>query len=365
MDLDRVTVVGSGAGGMAVAGALAEGDSTVTLADLEAFPANLAAIGDRGGIRCRHQDEATPRLIPVEEVTTDVAGAVASAPTAVVVAPLMGHAALLDAMGDAAAKLDGLLFVGEGGGAIRMRARAAQPRSVAELNTLPYLARVEGAGAVMVRPKSGGVFVAGAPAADGAAWQEVLAATWPWVAAADDVYDTTLANYNVIDHVPTVLANAGYLEAGTGPWRLWGEGCTPAVARGIDALDAELQTLRGALELPSRRYGDCLAAQGFAPHVEATLHATIQGSVLRDLEVERNPQFLESRFIMEDVPHGLVLIESIAAAHGVTLPLCSSLITLASVLVGEDLRAAGTTLASLGLPTEAAALDDLLRGGAS
>lgn len=362
--VDAVTVVGSGAGGMAVAAALAESGASVTLADLEEFSANLEAIWDEGGVRRRPQEADTAELVPVEGVTTDLAAATAEASTVVVVSPLMGHQPLLDAMGKATVDLDGLLFIGEGGGVLRARARhGTAPASVAECNTLPYLARAEAPGQVMVRPKQGGVFVAASPVDGTTAWHEVLGELWPWLEAAEDVLDTLIANYNVIDHVPTVLANAGYLEAGEGPWPLWGEGCTPAVARGIAGLDAELQRLRDALGLPERRYADCLVAQGFAPRVEDTLFDTIQGSVLSTLEIERDAEFLRSRFIMEDVPHALVLIESIGRSHGVDLPLVSSLITFASVLVDEDLRASGTTLAGLGLPEDPETLADLLRMG--
>jgi len=175
------------------------------------------------------------------------------------------------------------------------------------------------------------------------------------------VLDTLLANYNAIDHVPTVLANAGYLQSGEGSWRLWGDGCTPAVAAAIEALDSELQDLRARLGLPHRRYEDCLVAQGFAPARGDDLYATIQSSILAGAEVTRGPRFLDSRFIREDVPHALVLIESVASAYGLETPLISAMITFAGALLNEDVRAAGTTLEGLGLPTSGAELDDLVR----
>ena len=355
--MESVTVVGSGAGGMAVSAAIAETGRDVTICDHPDFPANIDAIAARGAVHRRLRDRDEVESIAVAGATTDIGAAVAGADLVVVVAPLLAHPVLLGAVGDAGPRL---LFVGEGGGALRAVGAGRSPGSVAEFNTLPYLARLESPGQVMVRNKTGGLFLAAADPAATPGWMDFATAAWPWAAAAEDVFDTIIANYNVIDHVPTVLANAGYLEGGAGKWHLWGSGCTPSVARAIQALDDELQRLRLALGLPRREYADCLVAQGFVERRGEDLHATIHDSVIADVTIERGPAFLEFRFITEDVPHGLVLIESIGRAYGVDLPVVGALITFTSMLLGRDTRAGGTTLATLGLPETGAELDEVL-----
>jgi opine dehydrogenase len=304
--------------------------------------------------------EDGPTQVPVKKASTDP-GQIEDVEEVVVVAPLLGHESLLAWLSPHLRSGHRLLFIGEGGGALRALASLPlEPAGIAEFNTLPYLARVEGPGRVMVRPKQGGVYVAAADPGSTPRWLESARATWPWADGAETVLDTVLANYNVIDHVPTVLANAGYLESGSGPWALWGEGCTPAVGRAIAALDDDLRHIRSTLGMVDRRYAQCLVDQGFAPPPAQDVYSTIHKSVLSGVMVERSDSFLEGRFVMEDVPHALVLIESIARIYGVETPYISALITFAAALVGADVRAAGTTVASLGLPTDPAGFDRLV-----
>jgi len=359
MAATSTTVVGSGAGGLAVAAALSTAGREVHLCDAPEFSEHIDAVLAHKGVERRRHDSEDVELVPIAGAGTDIGSGVAGADLVVVVAPLLAHESMLATIGEEGERL---LFFGEGGGALRAVGAGRSPATVAETNTLPYLARIEGLGRVSVRDKTGGLFIASALPSSSSAWIAELIDVWPILEAAQDVFDTLLANYNVIDHVPTVLTNVGRLEGGSGPWPLWGEGCTPAVAAVIDELDSELQDLRRDLGLPERGYEDCLVAQGFAPGRGADLHATIHGSALRGAQVATGPDFLNGRFIREDVPHAMVLIESVARAYGHEVPLTSSLITLTSALLAEDVRATGVTLSSLGLPTTGSDLDALLRG---
>lgn len=60
-----------------------------------------------------------------------------------------------------------------------------------------------------------------------------------------------------------------------------------------------------------------------------------------------SPTSIRSRYIKEDVSQGLVLLESMAVKIGVDTPVTSSLITIASVALGENLRENGRTIQKL------------------
>ena len=79
-------------------------------------------------------------------------------------------------------------------------------------------------------------------------------------------------------------------------------------------------------------------------------------------ERAKGPLTVRSRYIMEDVPQGLGLLESLGAALGVPTPVCSSLIEIASAALGCDLRAQGRTIERLGRDNIRAILDDAERG---
>lgn len=61
-----------------------------------------------------------------------------------------------------------------------------------------------------------------------------------------------------------------------------------------------------------------------------------------------SPTSVHSRYITEDVSQGLVLLESIANHIDVSVPLTSSLITIASQALGIDFRSIGRTIEKLG-----------------
>ena len=62
----------------------------------------------------------------------------------------------------------------------------------------------------------------------------------------------------------------------------------------------------------------------------------------------KGPLSAEDRYLTEDVPQGLVLLESLGQYLGVATPVCTALIELASAALGRDLRQTGRTLARLG-----------------
>jgi opine dehydrogenase len=169
---------------------------------------------------------------------------------------------------------------------------------------------------------------------------------WPWVSAAQDVWETTLVNYDAIDHVATLLCNLGSAEGRMGRMLLWGEGATPGVVNAIEAVDAELLALRDALGIGNRRrYINYIKDQGFVDEVKSSLYETIQASKLVLSPFVCGPRALESRYVTEDVPCALVLASSIGVELGVGTPLIDGLIALASAVTKTDWRVAGRSLA--------------------
>ena len=78
----------------------------------------------------------------------------------------------------------------------------------------------------------------------------------------------------------------------------------------------------------------------------------------------KGPVSVDSRYITEDVPQGLVLLESLGRALHIATPVASALIEIASAALGRPLRAQGRTLDALGHENVERILDDA-RGGNS
>ena len=62
----------------------------------------------------------------------------------------------------------------------------------------------------------------------------------------------------------------------------------------------------------------------------------------------KGPVVVDSRYISEDVPQGLVMLEALSQHLGMATPVCTALIEIATAALGRDLRAEGRTLERLG-----------------
>ena len=67
------------------------------------------------------------------------------------------------------------------------------------------------------------------------------------------------------------------------------------------------------------------------------------------------PPSLQHKYVVEDVPCGLVAMSGLGRAAGVATPVIEGLIALTSAMLGRDLRAEGRNLEQLGLGGKSAA----------
>jgi len=121
---------------------------------------------------------------------------------------------------------------------------------------------------------------------------------------------------------------------------------TPSTWRILEKLDAEKM--------------DVLEKLGFErlPYVEACKYRNSLDDTRDAKEVffwyaamptrAKGPIVVDSRYISEDVPEGLVMLESLGKQLNVKTPICTSLIEIATAALGRDLRAQGRTPEKLG-----------------
>ena len=144
-----------------------------------------------------------------------------------------------------------------------------------------------------------------------------------------------------------MILNAGWIEQTGGDFLFYVQGMSPAVVQVMDQLDDERMAVGEALGLDLTPH-DQMAKIWYG-------HQGYQGSTYPDKE--RNPVYasikaesqLDSRYLTEDIPFGLVPLEDVGKLVGVEMPICTSLINLANSLLGRDFRATGQTLGNIGL----------------
>jgi opine dehydrogenase len=345
----RVTVVGAGPGGLAVAGNAALRGHDVTLCDRDLE--RVEAVGGRGGIEV---EGAIEGFASVTRTVDDPADAVAEADIVFIVTQGQDQGEAAAAMADALPR-DAVVVVLPGctGGALEVANRLGGGRAcVAEGDAFPFGCSIPRPGVSRIASMKRTFSAATIPAGDERAPAR-LREVFPEVSPAPTVLATSLANMNMVLHVAPMICNAGRIEFSGGGFDFYGNGVTPSVARVMAGMDAERAEVARALETPtptllewmSTTYG--VTAASLYDGVRA-LHHDVYGAMPA-------PRNLRHRYLLEDVACGAVPIAQLGRLCGLEMRVTCDLIELASALTGIDFWATGRTLARLGLEGESPA----------
>lgn len=158
--------------------------------------------------------------------------------------------------------------------------------------------------------------------------------------------EVAIHNPNLIVHTVGAVMSIPRVEKTNGDYCMYWEVFTPSVWKILEKLDAEKM--------------DILEKLGYArlPYVEACkFRNTLDDS--RDAKEifmwyasmptrAKGPIKVDSRYISEDVPQGLVMLEALGKKVGVATPVGTALIELATAALGRDMRQEGRTLEVLG-----------------
>lgn len=231
-----------------------------------------------------------------------------------------------------------------GGSRVFQRGLAAAPQAgsaapgIVELNSSPYLSFVHGPGAVHVagikQVLEAGSSDVNLPPVHG----RRVASVYPQARWVSDTLASGLNNPNPTAHVPPTLLSHGWSHErerrGRGVFYL------------ADYNDDGAARLRVAMEAERRQVMDSIGL-GDTFMTREKFAALVYPPGSREAEPPiMGPDFLP-RFLTEDVPCGLVPIESLAEKAAVSVPTTTALITIASDLTGIEWRAQGRTAADV------------------
>ncbi|MGH2559226.1 MAG: NAD/NADP octopine/nopaline dehydrogenase family protein [Thermomicrobiales bacterium] len=343
----RLTILGGGNTAFSLAANLALAGHAVLLWEHPAFAHTIETIRERGVIHL--EGDGNSGAARLAGVTTDPAEALAWSETLICSVPSYAHQPFIDQIvphlrpGHLLALLPGNL--GTLAFAKALREAGATGIILAEADTAPYVCRKTAPDRAVIWgivPRLGiGVFPASQTDEAMPVWRELFpgAVAYPHVLAAG------LSALNPIVHPPGVLLNAGRIERSRGEFWFYEEGVTPAVVRATEALDAERLAIGAALGLTLTPVAEGFHQAGFGP--AGDLWSVINGS--RMLTALRAPGAVDTRWLREDVPFGLVTWAAIGDEFGVETPVMDAIIILASAVLGIDCRAAGRTAIDLDL----------------
>jgi opine dehydrogenase len=193
-----------------------------------------------------------------------------------------------------------------------------------------------------------GLRIAAYPASDTAEVMAKLLNVYPDLRPAKNVLETGLRNINTVVHAPIVIHNAGRIEKSKGEFLFYWDGCTPGVGHTAEAVDRERICL-------GQRFGLALDSV-LNVSLEWYGHEGARGRTLQEV-LSTNPVYvkdyapptLQHRFLLEDIPYGMVPMESLGRVAGVATPVTSAIVTLACELTQIDLRSRARDLKALGM----------------
>ena len=224
----------------------------VHLYELPEFGSNVQAITEQGGIELQGASR-TGRVMPAR-VTTDPAEALADAGLVLVSVPAFAHRRMVESIAPHLRDGQFVLFNTGYWAALRFRkplTRDGRRKVVpAESTLLVYAVRKVGPATVHVDGVKNDFPIAALPAAATARLVELVRAAYPQARPMRSVLEVSLENLNPMFHPAITLLNAGALEREPDDFGFYHEGCTPAVGRVIDAVDAERRAVATALGLP-------------------------------------------------------------------------------------------------------------------
>jgi opine dehydrogenase len=238
---------------------------------------------------------------------------------------------------------------GRTGGALEFRRvlREAGCRArivLGEANTFPFAARCIGPAAAVVYGAKTEVLAAALPANDTPRLVAACRPFLPMLCPARSVLHTGFANLGAILHPVITLLNADRITAAE-TFDFYCQGVTPAVADTLAAADAERLRVAQAYGVPACSLRDWIA-RAYDHHAD-TLLAAVGGNP--SYVGIKAPTTILHRYLLEDVPTGLIPLLQLGDAAGLHLPVLTRLVQQARVALRGNLWQHERSLETLGL----------------
>ena len=160
------------------------------------------------------------------------------------------------------------------------------------------------------------------------------------------VVEAALHNPNMIVHTVGAVMSIPRIEKTQGEYCMYHEVFTPSVWRILESLDSEKMDVLEKLGFPRLAYVDACKERNSLDDQRDGKEVFFWYAAMPTRA--KGPIVVDSRYIAEDVPQGLVMLESLGKQLSVPTPIATSLIELASSALGRDLRAEGRCPEKLG-----------------
>lgn len=349
-------VLGAGNGGMATASDLTIRGFDVHLWEHPDFEENVKPLQEIGGINLEVLPSTPLRegFAKIKLITTDIGKALEQADVVVVIVPSYAHETFASFCAPHLRDNQVVIITpGNFGGALTFfnafkRKGSAEGVIFAEAECMIYACRKKSPTTIWIRGYKKGLRIAAIPSKFNCRVMELIQQVYPEVLPGQNIIETGLSNPNSIIHVPIMVLNSGLIDRTKGDFLFYAEGMTPKIAQLVEAIDSE------RLEI-----GKAFNTQLRSMHEQDTEWYGYQGAVGNNIyestinnkiyQWSKAPDTFLHRYLTEDIPYGLAAIENLGGEFGVPTPITTSMINIAQLLAGIDLREKRRSLNELGL----------------
>ena len=342
--MERITVIGAGSTGHAVAGIMAMRGFSVTLYDHERFAGALNAVKELGYIQLRGKIRG---FGAPARVTTDPAEAVRGAQAIFVHVPADRHEEVARAIAPHLEDGQHILIIPGNLGSFLFRdvfrelgVTAQVTLTEKEGNFCPC--RLTAPAEVTVgMPLNLKGKVASLPASD---TEKVLKALEGVVeyTANRNVFEGTIRAGNVINHIASTVLSAAEIDHKGDRYSLFKYAFTPSVVHCIEKIAAERIAVIQAMGM--EQPGDPMAM------IHKILKLEEHPEVATFYEYMDGPNSLDHRYLHEDCGCGGAFALSVAKRLGMSMPVLEAFLGVAGAINDRDYIGGGRTLENLGFP---------------
>lgn len=346
----KVTVIGAGNSGMAMAAHLSKEGNQVTLWNRSY--STVEKIMKTNIIRC---EGVVNGDIPIHCVTDDINVALRDPDIILITTPANFHKELAELISKNINKSTVIVLnPGRTFGALEFRYiyekfNNQYDQIIAETQTIIYTCRKTAKDAVNIIAFKESVLISSLDLKSGQSIINYLpVCIKSYFLDAKSMIETSIGNVGMVLHCAPLLLNTGWTESEKNIYKYYYDGITPTIGKLIEKIDDERVSVSEALGHKVESTKDWLKR---TYHVTGdNLYECIQNNeAYKTIDA---PGSLKHRYIFEDVPCGLVPLESIGLKLGLDMSHTTLIIDLASKLLNIDFRKNGRNLEYLDIKTE-------------
>jgi len=343
-----VLIVGAGNGGCAMAADLTARNFSVRLCEIY-FPERIKNLKEHGGIELT--GAAGEGLFHPKLMTTNIEEAMEDVDIIFFTIPANGiefhiHKFLPYLKSDQII----ILTPGAVGGALSVTNLLKQEKIenvfVGELCTLPYSCRLISPYLVEVYDVAKDVLFAMLPDHKTNEILETIKPLLPNLIKGETVLGTSLNYMNYLFHPVGMILNAGWIEHGKENFAFYYDGISPSIAKVLEGLDNERLNIIKQLKLKTVPFVEWFYRRGKI-HLRDSVYNAIHSSIPNKKYL--SPDSLKYRFILEDVPYGLVPVACFGKLLNIQTPITNALITISSQMCDIDFMKEGRNLEKMGI----------------